>query len=142
LRGYRNRWTLLRPQIGSIQNIKLVELSINTWLIICFIQNISSFIFGLFINQTIAVNNWWGLFNNRIGQRYGHPLYIFFSIVERPEFRDLIFYSSPYLRGNDTLVKSGTSIATYLLELFIVSQVIIVSLLLASNASIHLSFDL
>ena len=38
-----------------------------------------------------------------------------FAILEQRAFRDLLLYSSPYLRGNDTLPKSGNSIKAALL---------------------------
>jgi len=47
-------------------------------------------------------------------------LHLPFSIVESNEFRDLMLYSSPALRNNDTLPKSGASIKTWLIELLYV----------------------
>ena len=69
-------------------------------------------------------------------------LHLPFSIVESNEFRDLMLYSSPALRNNDTLPKSGVSIKTWLIELFILSQVILIALLYQSEAKIYISFDL
>jgi hypothetical protein len=69
-------------------------------------------------------------------------LHLPFSIVEQDEFRDLLLYSSPQLRGNDTLPKSGNSIKTWLLELFLLSQLVLIKLLYDSRAKIHISFDL
>lgn len=65
-----------------------------------------------------------------------------FSIVENAAFRDLMLYSSPHLRGDDSLTKSGTVIKTWLLELFITSQAILIAFLLSCNTQIHVSFDL
>jgi hypothetical protein len=65
-----------------------------------------------------------------------------FAIVEQAAFRDLLLYASPPLRGNDTLPKSGNSIRTWLLELYIVCQVLLIKLLLESNCQVHISFDL
>ena len=56
-------------------------------------------------------------------------LHLPFSVVESDEFRDLMLYSSPALRGNDTLPKSGTTIKTWMLELFLLSQAILITLL-------------
>jgi hypothetical protein len=69
-------------------------------------------------------------------------LHLPFSIVESDEFRDLMLYSSPALRGNDTLPKSGTTVKIWLLELFLLSQVILIALLYQSGAKVHISFDL
>jgi hypothetical protein len=53
-----------------------------------------------------------------------------------------MLYCSPALRGNDTLPKSGGTIKIWLLELFLVSQVILIQLLLDLEAKIYISFDL
>ena len=65
-----------------------------------------------------------------------------FSIVERPDFRDLMLYASPYLRQDDTLLKSGTSISHGLVTSFLACQLILVSMLQSCGTSILLSFDL
>jgi hypothetical protein len=69
-------------------------------------------------------------------------LHLPFSIVERDEFRDLMLYSSPALRNNNTLPKSGITVKTWLLELFLLSQVLLIALMYQSGAKVHLSFDL
>lgn len=69
-------------------------------------------------------------------------LHLPFSIVESDEFRDFVLYCSPALRGNDTLPKSGATIKTWLLEYFLLSQLVLIQLLLESGAKIHISFDL
>ena len=65
-----------------------------------------------------------------------------FAIVEQRAFRDLLLYSSPYLRGNDTLPKSGNSIKAALLEIFLACQLVLIQLLVESNCQVHISFDL
>jgi hypothetical protein len=69
-------------------------------------------------------------------------LHLPFNIVERDEFRDFMLYCSPALRGNDTLPKSSTSVKTWLLEYFLLSQLVLIQLLLVSGAKVHISFDL
>jgi hypothetical protein len=69
-------------------------------------------------------------------------LHLLFSIVEQDEFRDLLLYSSPQLRYNDILPKSSTTIKMWLLELFLLSQALLIKLLLTSGTKIHISFDL
>lgn len=61
--------------------------------------------------------------------RFIAVLHMPFSIVERDEFRDLMLYSSPYLRHDDTLQKSGTSISAGLVTSFLACQLILISLL-------------
>jgi hypothetical protein len=56
-------------------------------------------------------------------------LYLPFSIVESDEFRDLMLYLSLALRNNNTLPKSGTTIKTWMLELFLLSQAMLIALL-------------
>ncbi len=63
-------------------------------------------------------------------------------MVEQDEFRDMMLYASPALRGTDFLCKSGNTVKEWLIQMFIVSQVMLLSLLLTSETSIHLSFDL
>ena len=60
-------------------------------------------------------------------------LHLPLSLVESFEFRDLMLYCCPHLRGNDTLPKSSTTVRAWLLEMFIASQVILVKLLFESN---------
>jgi hypothetical protein len=36
--------------------------------------------------------------------------YMLFSVVENPEFRDLMLYDSPYLRGNNTLLTTAKKV--------------------------------
>lgn len=74
--------------------------------------------------------------------RFIAVLHMPFSIVERDEFRDLMLYSSPYLRHDDTLLKSGTSISTSLVTSFLACQVILISMLRSCGTAVHLSFDL
>jgi hypothetical protein len=74
--------------------------------------------------------------------RFIATCHMLFSIVQQPEFRDMILYASPSLRGNDSLPKSASIIQLYLLTLFIASRVILISLLSVSNCMVHLSFDL
>jgi hypothetical protein len=69
-------------------------------------------------------------------------LHLPFSIVERDEFRDFMLYCSPALQGNDILPKSGTSVKTWLLEYFLLSQLVLIQLLLDSSTKVHISFDL
>jgi hypothetical protein len=69
-------------------------------------------------------------------------LHLPLSLVESFEFRDLMLYCCPHLRGNDTLPKSSTTVRAWLLEMFIASQVILVKLLFESNCQVHVSFDL
>jgi hypothetical protein len=69
-------------------------------------------------------------------------LHLPFSIVEHDEFRDLLLYCSPHLRRNDALPKSGTSIKTWMIELFLLHQAFLVALLAESRAMVHMSFDL
>jgi hypothetical protein len=69
-------------------------------------------------------------------------LHLLFSIVKHDEFRDFILYYSPTLRGNNTLLKSSTSVKTWLLEYFLLSQLLLIQLLLESSAKVHISFDL
>jgi hypothetical protein len=54
----------------------------------------------------------------------------------------MMLYASPYLRDNNTLPKSGTIVKTWMIKLFLVSQVVIVTYLATFVAQIHLSFDL
>jgi len=74
--------------------------------------------------------------------RFITVLHLPFSIIERNEFRDLMLYSSPYLRHDNTLLKSGISISTSLVASFLACQVILISMLQSSGTAIHLSFDL
>jgi hypothetical protein len=46
-------------------------------------------------------------------------LHMPFSIVKRDEFRDLMLYLSPYLRQDNTLLKSGTLISNGLVTAFL-----------------------
>ena len=74
--------------------------------------------------------------------RFIAVLHLPFSIVEQDEFRDLMLYSSPYLRHDDSLLKSGTSISTSLVTSFLACQVILIALLQQCDTLVHLSFDL
>jgi hypothetical protein len=65
-----------------------------------------------------------------------------FSIVESSDFRDLMLYSSPHLRVDNTLLRSAASISTSLVATFLACQLILISMLQACSTSIHLSFDL
>jgi hypothetical protein len=71
-----------------------------------------------------------------------------FSVVENAEFRELMLYSSSPLRGmtpertNDILPKSHSSIQKWLVELFLVSQAILIAFLAESEVLVHISFDL
>ena len=69
-------------------------------------------------------------------------LHLPFRIVKKDEFRDFILYCSLALRNNDTLPKSSNSVKTWLVELFFVSQLILIQLLLDSGAKIYMSFNL
>lgn len=69
-------------------------------------------------------------------------LHLPFAIVEHNEFRDLLLYSSPHLRNNDALPKSGTTIKLWMVELFLLQQAFIIALMQDSRAMIHISFDL
>jgi hypothetical protein len=68
--------------------------------------------------------------------------HIAFNMCEQPTFQDMMLYTCPNLRGNDTLATSGSTVKVWLLELFISYQIILVALLLKSKSRIHLSFDL
>ena len=81
------------------------------------------------------------IFRNKL-LRFIAVLHLPFSIVERDEFRDMMLYASPHLRGNDTLCKSHTTIKSWLIALFLASQVILLKLLFECDAQIHISFDL
>ena len=65
-----------------------------------------------------------------------------FALVESDEFRDLLLYASPHLRGNDILHKSGTSIRSGIEGLYSSSQAQIIEQLKLSSCQVHLSFDL
>lgn len=69
-------------------------------------------------------------------------LHLPFSIVEHPEFRDLFLYAAPRLRGNDYLPKSGTTVKTWMLELFLIQQAFLITFMAQTASQIHLSFDL
>jgi hypothetical protein len=53
-----------------------------------------------------------------------------------------MLYASLYLRDNDTLPKSGNTVKEWIIELFLVSQVVLVIYLAIFSAQINLSFDL
>ncbi len=65
-----------------------------------------------------------------------------FETVEKDEHRDLLLYSSPYLRHDDSLLKRGTLISTGLVTSFLACQVVLIALLQQCDTLIHLSFDL
>jgi hypothetical protein len=69
-------------------------------------------------------------------------LHLLFSIIEQNKFRDLMLYSSPYLRHDDSLLKNGTSISTSLVTSFLACQAILIALLQKYDTLVHLSFDL
>lgn len=74
--------------------------------------------------------------------RFIAVLHLPFSIVEHSEFRDLMLYAAPRLRGNDALPRSGTTIKLWMLELFVLQQAFLVAFMLDSGSQVHLSFDL
>jgi hypothetical protein len=53
-----------------------------------------------------------------------------------------MLYSSPFLRHNDSLLRSHTSISTGLITSFLACQVASISMLQSCGTAIHLSFDL
>lgn len=63
-------------------------------------------------------------------------------VVERDEFRDMMLYSSPHLRHDDTLFKTGRSVSDGLVASFLACQLILISMLQACGTAVHLSFDL
>jgi len=70
-----------------------------------------------------------------------------FSVVENAEFRDLLTYSQPTLhsdfRGdNDTFPHSHTTIGVWILELFALCRIVLISYIQQSKSSMHISFDL
>ena len=69
-------------------------------------------------------------------------LYLLFSIIEQDKFRDLILYSSPYLRHDDSLLKNSTTISTSLVTFFLACQAILIVLFQKYNTLVYLSFDL
>lgn len=69
-------------------------------------------------------------------------LHLPFSLVEQDEFRDMMLYTSPYLRHDDSLPKSGSTIQIGLVNYFVMCQLILISMLQDVSALIHLSFDL
>ncbi|KAH9203441.1 hypothetical protein DL95DRAFT_419044 [Leptodontidium sp. 2 PMI_412] len=79
-----------------------------------------------------------GLFRAKL-LRFIAVLHLPFSMVERDEFRDLILYSSPHLRCDDYLLKSGASISLSLVTLFVQRQILLISMLQACGTETHLS---
>jgi len=74
--------------------------------------------------------------------RFIAVLYLPFNIIERDKFRDLMLYSSPYLRHDNTLLRSGRLILEGLVASFLACQLILISMLQTCNTTVHLSFDL
>jgi hypothetical protein len=68
-------------------------------------------------------------------------LYLLFSIIKQDEFRDLMLYSSPYLRHDDSLLKNSISILTSLVISFLVCQAILIVLFQKYNILIYLFLD-
>jgi len=65
-----------------------------------------------------------------------------FNMYKDKEFQDLMFYSNPTLCTNDTFPLSSTTVKIWLLEYFIASRIVLISLLFNCSSQIHMSFDL
>ena len=67
-----------------------------------------------------------------------------FYIVAEPTCQELFYYTNPRLHLKNNLnhyLKSGNSIKAEMIEMFLLSQIIVIHLLKSSNCLIHISFD-